>query len=164
MAFPRRGCSPPAGLLAPGEATVADVSARLGVSRSTVIAWIDEGLLCARRDATDRYLVVFTPDVEASCRVRIANSPWIRRADTTPATTVDATPAQVAQRLGISRDAVYNWVRRGYLPARVGPGGRTYVSFTPEVEAECRRRIAGSPQLPASTKAKALQHASGDAL
>lgn len=155
---------PKVGLLAPGEATVADVSARLGVARSTIIAWIGEGLLCARRDATDRYIVAFTPDAEAACRERATSSPSVRRADTRPATTHDASPAEVAEVLGISRDAVYNWVRHGHIPARVGPGGRTYVSFTPEVEAACWQRIAASSQLPAHIKAKALQHASGAAL
>lgn len=155
---------PKVGLLAPGEATVADVSARLGVARSTIIAWIDEGLLCARRDATDRYLIAFTPDAEAACRERATSSPSVRRADARPAATHDASPAEVAEVLGISRDAVYNWVRHGHIPARVGPGGRTYVSFTPEVEAACWQRIAASSQLPAHIKAKALQHASGAAL
>jgi excisionase family DNA binding protein len=154
---------PAPGLLAPAEVTVADVAGRLGVARSTVTAWIHDGLLTARRTA-HRYCVNFGPDAEAACRARVAASPWICRPDDNQATPHDQTPAQVAERLGISRDAVYNWIRRGHLSARRGQGGRTFVTFTAELEMACWHRIAQSPQLPADIKARALQHASGDAL
>jgi excisionase family DNA binding protein len=155
---------PPAGLLASGEATVADVAARLGVSRSTVIAWIDAGMLTARRVA-DRYLVDFNSEAEAACRQRIVTSPWIHPdLDTVPPTPDELSPAQVAQRLGISRDAVYHWTQRGCLPARRGPAGRIYIRFTHEVEAACRQRIAASPQMPADVKAQGLRSRPGDAL
>jgi predicted DNA-binding transcriptional regulator AlpA len=155
---------PPAGLPAPGEATVTDVAARLGVTRSTVIAWIDAGLLTARR-AADRYIVDFSSEAEAACRQRIAASPWIHPdLDTSPPTPDELSPAQVAQRLGISRDAVYHWTQRGYLPARRGPAGRSYIRFTLDVEAACRQRIAASPQLPPDVKTQAPQSRPGDAL
>jgi DNA invertase Pin-like site-specific DNA recombinase/predicted DNA-binding transcriptional regulator AlpA len=154
---------PPAELLASGEVTVGDVSERLGVSRSTVTSWIGTGLLTARR-AAGRYLVAFTPEAEAACRQRIAASAQIhQQADTTPPTPDELSPAAVAARLGISRDAVYNWVSCGHLPARHGAGGRRYIRFTTEVEAACRQRIALSPQLP-HVKAQALQPAPGGAL
>lgn len=155
---------PAAGLLREDEATVADVSARLEVSRSTVVAWIDEGLLEARRDGFGRYLVLLTPEAEVSCRDRIARSSAIRRPDARPATPHDVSPAEVARRLGISRDAVYGWARQGHVPSRVGAGGRIFIPFTPEVEATCRQRIAASRRLPPHVKAQADNHAQGAAL
>jgi hypothetical protein len=77
---------------------------------------------------------------------------------------LDRTPADIVGHLGISRDAVYTWIRRGYLPARRGPGGRTYVPFTAGIESESWQRIATSPQPPVTIKTKALQHITGDAL
>jgi DNA invertase Pin-like site-specific DNA recombinase/predicted DNA-binding transcriptional regulator AlpA len=155
---------PPAGLLAPGEASVADVSARLGVSRSTVTSWIGTGLLAARR-ADHRYLVHFTPEAEAACQQRIAASPQIHRpADTSPPAPDELSPAAVATRLGISRDAVYHWIALGHLPARRGPAGRSYIRLTAEDEAACRQRIATSSQLPPKVKTQALQSVPGGAL
>ena len=133
--LPELANDPPAALLAPGETTVADVSDRLGVSRSTVTSWIGAGLLTARR-AAGRYLVAFTPEAEAACRQRIAASAQIhQQTDTSPPAPGELSPAAVAARLGISRDAVYNWVSCGHLPARHGAGGRLHIRFTPEIEA-----------------------------
>ncbi len=154
---------PAPGVLAPRETTVADIAARLGVARSTIVLWINEGLLTARK-TTHRYCVTFDTAAEAACRARIASSPWICRPDDTEPTSHDRTPAQIAKHLGVSQGAVYNWIRCGYLPARRGAGGRVFVPFTPDVEADSRRRIATSPQLPPAVKAKALQHTTGDAL
>jgi DNA invertase Pin-like site-specific DNA recombinase/predicted DNA-binding transcriptional regulator AlpA len=155
---------PPAGLLTPGEASVADVSARLGVSRSTITSWIGTGLLAARR-ADHRYLVHFTPEAEAACQQRIAASPQIHRpADTSPPAPDELTPAAVAARLGISRDAVYHWIALGHLPARRGPAGRSYIRLTAEDEAACRQRIATSSQLPPKVKTQALRSVPGGAL
>ena len=154
---------PVPGVLAPNEATVADIAARLGVARSTITLWIEQGLLIARK-TTHRYCVTFDAATEAACRARVDASPWTRRPDDAPPTADDRTPADIARHLGISRDAVYTWIRRGYLPARRGPGGRTFVPFTAGIEADCWQRIATSPQLPQALKTKALQHITGDAL
>jgi len=154
---------PPAALPAPGETTVAEASDRLGVSRSTITSWIGTGLLTARR-AAGRYLIAFTPEAEAACRQRIAASPQIHQhAGTGLPAPGELSPAAVAARLGISRDAVYNRVSCGHLPARRGPGGRLHIRFTAETEAACRKLIAASPQL-SHVKTQALQAASGDAL
>ena len=156
---------PPAGLLAAGEATVKDVATRLGVTRSTIIAWIDNGRLTARRHPSGRFIVAFDSDIEAACRHHIATSRQIHREPHTATSPRRRTnPAQVADHLGISRDALYNWIARGYLPARHGPGGHAYISFTAQIQAECWQRIANSPQLPRAAKTKALQHITGDAL
>jgi len=54
---------------------------------------------------------------------------------------------QVAARLGINADAVYYWIERGHLAARRNTTGRLCVSFTPEVEAACRKRVTDSHHL-----------------
>ena len=132
---------------------------------STVIAWIQTGLLTARRDPTNRYLIAFGAQAEAACHARIAAFPWLHaQANTDPPGPDERTPSQIAEQLGVSRDAVYNWIQRGYLPARHGPGRHLYVAFTPQVETACRQRIIDSPQLPAATKAQALQPPTGAAL
>jgi len=54
---------------------------------------------------------------------------------------------QVAESLGVSADAVYYWIERGHLAARRTTTGRLCVSFTSEVEAACRKRVAASHHL-----------------
>jgi len=49
----------------PGELTVRDLAARLGVDHGTVISWINQGLLSARRGLYSRWCVPFGPEVEA---------------------------------------------------------------------------------------------------
>jgi DNA invertase Pin-like site-specific DNA recombinase len=154
---------PGPGVLGPDETTAADIAARLGVAHSTVVLWVGEGLLKARKTA-QRYCITFDATAEAACRARVTASPQVRRPDGAEPTRHDRTPAEVAEHLGVSTDAVYTWARKGYVPARRGPGGRTYIAFTPETEADCLQRIAGSHQLPIVIKAKALQRVKGDAL
>src|SRR5260370_4058141 len=139
------------------------VSDRPGVSRSTITSWIDTGLLTARR-AAPRYLADFTPEAEAACRQRIATSPQIHPADTSPPAPGELSPAAVAARLRISRDAVYHWIDHGHLPAPRGPGGRYYIRFTAEDEAPFLQRISTSSQRPPKLKAQALQSVPGGAL
>src|SRR5258708_171661 len=116
------------------------------------------------RRAAPRSVVPFPPEAEAACRQRIATSPQIHPADTSPPAPDELSPAAVAARLHISRDAVYHWIDHGHLPARRGPGGRYYIRFTAEDEAACRQRIATSSQLPPKIKAQALQSVPGGAL
>jgi DNA invertase Pin-like site-specific DNA recombinase len=60
--------------------------------------------------------------------------------------------AEVAQRLGITANAVYYWVQHGQLAARRAPAGRWCVPFGPEVEAACRQKITDSAHLTPSTQ------------
>jgi excisionase family DNA binding protein len=64
----------------------------------------------------------------------------------------ELTVSQVARRLGISRGAVYYWIRHGQLAARRDHGSRLCLPFPPEVEQQCRERIATSGHLPDQTK------------
>jgi excisionase family DNA binding protein len=54
---------------------------------------------------------------------------------------------EAADRLGISTDAVYHWIKAGHLPARRGAGNRLAITWTLEIEAACRARIASSGHL-----------------
>jgi len=55
--------------------------------------------------------------------------------------------ADAAQRLGISADAVYYWIKAGHLPARRGPGNRLAIPWNADTEAACHARIASSGHL-----------------
>jgi len=76
----------------------------------------------------------------------------IRRAYHIPATPScldrDLTVDQVAERLGVSRDAIYYWIRHGQLHARRSDANRLRIAFPPEVERSCRERIANSSHIP----------------
>ena len=56
----------------------------------------------------------------------------------------ELTPGEIAERLGISKNAVYYWIRHGHLQARPGAAGRLTVPFGPDIEQELRQRVANS--------------------
>ena len=152
-------------LLRPGELTVRDVAARLGVDPGTVTNWINRGLMKARRGRSNRWCVPFGSDAEVAWRERVAASPQVHR-DIDPAgqEPSERTIAEVARALGVKPDVVYYWTERGHVPWRRGRGGRKYINFTPEVAAVCRRRIAASVHLPAVVKSQAQQPPTGGAV
>jgi DNA invertase Pin-like site-specific DNA recombinase len=146
-------------LLEPGELTVRDVAARLGVNHGAVISWINRGLLLARRGLYNRWCVPFGPEIEAHWRAHVSASPHVHTdIDPSPLGPTERTVAEVADALGINPDAVYHWTVARHLPWRRGPGGHKYIDFTPQVQLACRQRIATSVHLPDEVKSKA-QHA-----
>jgi DNA invertase Pin-like site-specific DNA recombinase len=66
-------------LLAPGELTVEQVAAHLGISAGAVYYWIDHGQLEARRGPAGRLCVPFSPEVASTCRERMASSRHLPR-------------------------------------------------------------------------------------
>jgi hypothetical protein len=86
----------------------------------------------------------------------------IRRAHQIPTLTSrddhDLTVNQVAEHL-ISRDAIYYWVRHGRLNARRNDTNRLRIPFDPEVEQECRKRIANSSRIRTQTQIPATRGA-----
>jgi len=73
--YAHRIASPPEPpFLVPGELTVEDVAARLGIREHAVYYWICHRQLEARRSTGGRWCIPFPPEVERSCRERIANS------------------------------------------------------------------------------------------
>ena len=61
----------------PGELSVDQVAARVGISANAVYYWIERGHLAARRTTSGRLCVAFTPEVEAACQKRVADSPHL---------------------------------------------------------------------------------------
>ena len=64
--------------LAPGELSVKQVAARLGIAPDALYCWISQGQIVVRHAAAGRLCVPFTPEVEQTLRQRIANSNRIR--------------------------------------------------------------------------------------
>ena len=59
----------------------------------------------------------------------------------------ETTVADIARRLGISHGAVIHWIARGWLPARRGLNDQWCVPFGPDIEADCRDRVARSAHI-----------------
>jgi len=141
-------------LLAAGELTPRAVAQRLGVATGVVHAWLAAGTLPARRSPTGRWCIPFPPEVEAAARARIIDSSHIHRdADDHDRQPGELSITKFAARLTVKPDVVYYWAKRGYLPTRRGKAGRRWIALTPELEAACRTRIAGSYKLPEDVKA-----------
>jgi DNA invertase Pin-like site-specific DNA recombinase len=140
---------PSPGLLEPGELTVSGVAARLGVTTGTVHHWITRGWLPARRCHDGRYAITFSDQVEADCRARIAASRHLPRQnpDAPARRDHELSVNQVADRLQISTNVVYYWLRRGYLDARRDPTGNWCIPLPAEVEAACRQSVAASSRI-----------------
>jgi DNA invertase Pin-like site-specific DNA recombinase len=64
--------------LAPGELSVKQVAARLGIAADALYSWISQGRIVVRRAAGGRLCVPFTPGVEQTLRQRIAGSNRIK--------------------------------------------------------------------------------------
>ena len=85
---------------------------------------------------------------------------WIRWRHKIPYPTTwahdgELTVNQIANRLGVSDATIYDWTSTGKLTARRGPGNRLYIPYGPDVEQECRHRVANSAHLPTKTKIRA---------
>ena len=138
----------PPGLLRPGELGVAEIARRLGISHGAVIGWINRGWLDARRGLNLQWCIPFGPEVEQACLQRAAGSAHIHQPDTPDAQTGhELTVTEVADVLAVNTNVVYYWIERRHLHARRGPGGRWYISFGPDVEAQCRARVTASVHL-----------------
>lgn len=141
-------------LLADGELTPRAVAERLGIAVAVVHGWLSAGTLPARRSPTGRWCIPFPPEIEAACRARIADSSHIHHdADGHDRQAGEMSIAEVAARLGVKPDVVYYWAERGYLPTRRGKSGRRWITFTTELQADCRARITASYKLPEHVKA-----------
>jgi DNA invertase Pin-like site-specific DNA recombinase len=146
------------GLLDDGELTPRQVAQLTGVSVGTVHYWINSGYLTARRGPAGRWCIPFPPGVEAACRDRAAGSAHQHRdSDPAPRRDEELSIAEVARRLGVKPDVVYNWAQQRHLPARRGDAGRLWITFTPAIEHACLQRMASSYKLSADIKAQATQ-------
>jgi Recombinase zinc beta ribbon domain len=59
----------------------------------------------------------------------------------------ELTVKQVAERLGVSCWTIYGWIEHDKLAVRRGHTNQLCIPFPPEVERQCRERVANSPQL-----------------
>jgi hypothetical protein len=127
------------------------------VSTGTVHYWINAGYLDARRGPAGRWCIPFPPGIEAACRDRAAGSAHQHRAGAEPRRDAELSIAEVAARLGVKPDVIYNWAQWGHLPARRGDAGRLWIDFTPDLEHACLQRITSSYKLPEAIKTQAEQ-------
>ena len=135
-------------MLEEGEVTAGEVARRLGITAGAVIYWIAQGWLGARRGIINQWCIPFGNDVEQECRQRVAGSAHIHRPDSTEQqATHELTVGEVAAVLGISTNVVYYWIERHHIEARRGLGGRWFIDFDADTEAECRMRVATSGHL-----------------
>src|SRR6266702_704042 len=76
---------------------------------------------------------------------------WIRHAYNIPAPAPYAggeiPVAEAARRPGCTTSVIYYWIESAQFDARRGPSGRLCIPWTSNIEAACRRRIAGSGHL-----------------
>jgi hypothetical protein len=59
----------------------------------------------------------------------------------------DLTALDVARRIGVTDDVVYNWLAHGHLDAHRDARGRWRVPFPPDVEDACRQRVLASSRI-----------------
>jgi hypothetical protein len=153
------------GLLTEGELTPHQVADRIGVSTGTIHYWINTGVLSARRGPANRWCIPFPPETEAACRDRAAGSAHQHRdIDPQPPRDTELSVTDVATRLGVKPDVIYNWAQSGHIPSRRGHAGRLWINFTPTLEQTCLRRITSSYKLPADLKTQATQRLERTAL
>jgi hypothetical protein len=89
----------------------------------------------------------------------IAAVQWVRHAykisSPDPYAAGELSVAEAARQLGCSTGVVYYWLKTGQLDARRGPGNRLCITWNPDIENVCRRRIAESGHLqPAARRGK----------
>jgi hypothetical protein len=64
----------------------------------------------------------------------------------------ELTIGQAAERLHTAPGVIYGWISTGKLSARRGRANRLCIPFPPEIERQCRERIANSAHIPTQTK------------
>ncbi len=139
---------PSAASLDDGTLPASQVAKRLGVCLRTIINWVNKGWLAGHRGPDNRWHVPFGPEVEASCRERLARSTQVHRPDRSEEKKpYEHTVREIATELGVSLGVVYYWVTHGHIQARRGPDGGWLINFEATAEAECRQRIATSSQI-----------------
>ncbi|HUL46865.1 MAG TPA: recombinase family protein [Steroidobacteraceae bacterium] len=85
------------------------------------------------------------------CRYRVPAASALRNDE--------LTVSQVAERLGISKTAIYHWIADGTLPARRGYHNQLCIPFPPEVEQQFRERVRNSARLRPKRKSRRKEEA-----
>jgi len=134
----------------PGEVTVGDLAARLGVSTTAVLGWIRTGKLRAYRTPIQRHWRIrFDDTVEARCRELIATSVRLSvdHHGGLVACQGELTIRQLHTKLGISRGAILAWITSGKIPAHRTTQGYWHIPWNPTVKARCQELIDTTPSL-----------------
>ncbi|MCX4589256.1 recombinase family protein [Streptomyces sp. NBC_01549] len=162
-----RPTTPPQTL--PGEVSVQQGAAHLGVVEHALYYWIRCGRLTARKDVGGRWCIPWDDQVEADCRDWITHPeqfmPTGRRPLPAEAARADEISIpEAAARLGVLDAAVRYQVRIGRLPAHRTPSGRIAIPWNDQVEAALRADLdrpkhsgptgPGSHPLPDTTTAR----------
>jgi excisionase family DNA binding protein len=137
-------------VLDPGEVTVSDLAARLGIGTTAVLGWIRTGQLQARRTPVEHHWRIrFDDQVLAHCQDLIAASARLsaRHHGGLVACQGERTIRQIGQHLGISRGAVLSWIYSGKIEAHQTTQGYWHIPWNPAVEAHCRQMTEKSPNL-----------------
>ncbi|MWA07401.1 recombinase [Actinomadura sp. LD22] len=132
-----------------GEITIAELSAKLGITRSAVYDWIKAGKLEAHQTPAGRWHIIWDQAVEARCRDMIAASVRLGRRHRSAHSACDGeiTAPDLGARLGVNTTVVLDWVHAGKLAAHQTAAGRWHVVWDEAVEARCRDMIASSVRL-----------------
>jgi excisionase family DNA binding protein len=134
----------------PGEITVGDLAARLGITTTAVLGWIHAGKLDAHRTRVERrWHIRWDDSVEARCRDMIATS--VRLSGQQPGEGVacqeELTIRQLRGQLGVGRGTVLGWIHAGELAAHQTTEGYWHIPWDETVETHCRQLIETSPNL-----------------
>jgi len=126
---------------APGEITVGDLAARLGINATAVLSWIHTGKLSAHRTPVQHHWRIrFDATVEAHCRELIATSVRLsvgHHGGLVPCQG-ELTIRQLRDKLGVSRGAVLAWIHAGKIPAHQTTQGYWHIPWNPTIKARCR--------------------------
>ena len=134
----------------PGEVTVGDLAAKLGISTTAVLGWIRAGKVRAYRTPIQRHWRIrFDDTVEAHCRELIATSARLSvdHYGGLVACQGELTIRQLHTKLGISRGAVLGWIYAGKISAHQTTQGYWHIPWNPTVEARCHELIETTPNL-----------------
>ena len=131
----------------PGEVTVQQAAARLGVVEHALYYWIRCRRLPARKDPTGRWLIPWNDQIEAVCRDWITHPEQFAPTGPRPLPVQSAREGEIgipqaATRLGVLDAAVRYQIRVGHLPAHRTPAGRIAIPWNERVEADLRAHLA----------------------
>jgi DNA invertase Pin-like site-specific DNA recombinase len=130
----------------PGEVTVQQAAARLGVVEHALYYWIRCRRLPARKDPSGRWCIPWNPQIEADCRDWITHPEQFAPTGPRPLPVDSARDGEIsipqaAARLGVLDAAVRYQIRVGHLPAHRTPAGRIAIPWNDQVEAALRAHL-----------------------
>jgi excisionase family DNA binding protein len=142
----------------PGEVTVHEAAARLGVVDAVIYYRLRIGQLTAHRTPSGFLSLPWNEVIEAACRQRIEHpgsgptGPGSHPLPEAAGERGEISVQQAAARLGVPTTQVYYWIRRGYLTARRIEGDRVAIPWNARVEAACLQRAAHTLKFDSTTR------------